>query len=72
MAWLEITINTASDKIQSAVGDTMIRPTGDQAVYLDLSEPDTVVVFDNRESSKVKDTLSGLVQTIGDLVEYFR
>ena len=31
--------------IQAAVGDTMIRPTGDQVVYIDLSAPDTVTVY---------------------------
>ena len=32
------------EKIQAAVGDAMVRPNGSQAVYLDLSEPDTVIV----------------------------
>lgn len=33
------------ERIQAAVGDTMIRPTGDQVEYIDLSEPDSVVVL---------------------------
>ena len=31
--------------IQEAVGDTMVRPTTDQVVYIDLSAPDTVTVY---------------------------
>ena len=60
------------EKIQAAVGDTMVRPVGGQAVYLDLSEPDTVVVYDNLKDNKLMDALSGVGRTLGDLIEYFR
>ena len=60
------------EKIQAAVGDTMVHPTGSQAVYLDLSEPDTVVVYDNLKDNKLMDALAGVGQTLGDLIEYFR
>ena len=33
------------ERIQAAVGDAMVRPAGDQVVYLDLSEPDSVVLY---------------------------
>ena len=60
------------EKIQAAVGDTMVRPVGSQAVYLDLSEPDTVVVYDNLKDNKLLDAVSGVGRTLGDLIEYFR
>lgn len=59
-------------KIQEAVGDTMVRPTGSQAVYLDLSEPDTVVVFDQLKDNRIFDALAAAGRTLGDLIEYFR
>jgi len=59
--------------IQAAVGDTMIRPANDQVVYLDLSEPDSVVVY-GRESAV--QGLTGAVKSAGqvldDIIEYFR
>ena len=60
------------DKIQAAVGDTMVRPTNSQAVYLDLSEPDTVVVYDNLKNNKLFSAVAGAGQTLGELIEYFR
>ena len=59
--------------IQAAVGDTMIRPANDQVVYLDLSEPDSVVVY-GRESAV--QGLTGAVKSAGqvldDIIENFR
>jgi len=60
------------EKIQAAVGDTMVRPTGSQAVYLDLSEPDAVIVYDGLKDNKLMDALKGVGSTLGDLIEYFR
>ena len=60
------------DKIQAAVGDTMIRPTGSQAVYLDLSEPDTVVVYNTAKDTRLMDALAGVGETLGEVIEYFR
>jgi hypothetical protein len=60
------------DKIQAAVGDTMVRPTNSQAVYLDLSEPDTVVVYDNLKNNKLFSAVAGIGETLGELIEYFR
>ena len=59
--------------IQAAVGDTMIRPTIDQVAYIDLSEPDSVVVFAEQQPEgglvgAVKD--AGAV--LGEVIEYFR
>jgi hypothetical protein len=60
------------EKIQAAVGDTMVRPVGGQAVYLDLSEPDTVVVYDNLKDNKLFDVIAGAGEALGGLIEYFR
>ena len=61
------------DTIQNTVGDTMVRPTGDQVVYIDLSEPDSVVLYGQEEG---QGGLSGAIQSVktivGDMIEYFR
>ena len=58
--------------IQSAVGEGMARPAASQVVYLDLSEPDTVVVFDKIKDNRVMDALKNVGQVLGDMIEYFR
>ena len=60
------------ETIQQAVGDTMARPSSDQVVYVDLSEDDTVVVFDQKTESGFLNALHAAGQALGDLVEYFR
>ena len=61
------------DSFQSAEGDAMVRPSSDQVVYIDLSEPDTVVVF---ETSGIEGGLrslrQGLERVVDGIVEYFR
>lgn len=58
--------------IQAAVGDTMVRPTSDQVVYIDLSEPDTVTVFQGEETSGLKSVLQGVGDILDGIIEYFR
>ena len=60
------------ETIENAVGDTMIRPTKDQAVYIDLSEPDTVVIYDKLRESSVAAALNHVAQFVGEVIEYFR
>lgn len=60
------------ETIEAAVGESMIRPTKDQAVYIDLSEPDTVVVYDKAEENVVVTALQNMGQTLGEMIEYFR
>ena len=61
------------ETIQAAVGDTMIRPTNDQVVYIDLSEPDQVVVYgDDSPTGAIGEVLSELAAALGGLIEYFR
>lgn len=58
--------------IQEAVGDTMVRPTGDQVVYIDLSEPDTVTVYQNTIPSPLFSLLGRVGNLFGGIIEYFR
>lgn len=59
--------------IQAAVGDTMVRPTNDQVVYLDLSEPDSVVIFGDEEAEGgILGALKGAGEVLGEIIEYFR
>ena len=61
------------DTIQAAVGDTMVRPTNDQVVYIDLSQPDTVVVYGQEAGENVLVSAAKEVgAALGELIEYFR
>lgn len=61
------------DTIEAAVGGTMIRPTNEQVVYLDLSEPDTVVVYGEEAGGNgILGALKGAGAVLGEIVEYFR
>lgn len=37
-------------RIEEILGDEMIRPTSDQVVYIDLSQPDAFTIFGNEDS----------------------
>ena len=58
--------------IQEAVGDTMVRPTSDQVVYIDLSEPDTVVVYREESGAGIGALFQGAGAVFGSIIEYFR
>lgn len=58
--------------IQAAVGDTMVRPTNEQMVYIDLSEPDTVTVYPGNRAGGLEDLIQGLQDLFGGIIEYFR
>ena len=58
--------------IQAAVGDTMVRPTNDQMVYIDLSEPDTVTVYQGNRAGGLEDLIQGVQDLFGGIIEYFR
>ena len=60
------------ETIQAAVGDTMVRPTSDQVVYIDLSQPDAVVVYGDEAGSGVLNALKEAGQVLGGIIEYFR
>ena len=50
----------------------MTRPTSDQVVYIDLSEPDTVVVYGEEADGGVIGALKEIGAAIGEVIEYFR
>ena len=58
--------------IQEAVGDAMVRPTGEQVVYIDLSEPDTVTVYQSTALSPLRSLLGGVGGLFDGIIEYFR
>lgn len=58
--------------IQAAVGETMVQPTNDQVVYIDLSEPDTVTVHQAGRSGGFGDLIRGIGDLFGGIIEYFR
>lgn len=58
--------------IQAAVGDIMVQPTGDQVVYIDLSEPDTVTVYRDAAPSPLLSMLGGVGDLFDGIIEYFR
>lgn len=59
--------------IQEAVGDTMVRPTGDQVVYIDLSAPDTVTLYQEESlNAGFQGLLDGIQNLFGGIIEYFR
>lgn len=61
------------ERIQAAVGETMVRPTANQIEYIDLSEPDSVVLYTNNSGTPgIVGVLTGIGEVISDVVEYFR
>lgn len=38
-------------RIEETLGNEMIRPTSDQVVYIDLSQPDSFTIFDNNDAN---------------------
>ena len=61
------------ETIQEAVGDTMVRPTNDQVVYIDLSAPDTVTVYQEEQGNAgLQSMIDGAMDVLSGIVEYFR
>ncbi len=60
------------DKLQAAVGSEMVRPSSDQVVYIDLSEPDCVTVYGEERTGGILGALEGAGRVLGSIVEYFR
>ena len=59
--------------IQAVVGDTMVRPTNEQVVYIDLSAPDTVTVYQSGGGvSLFQSIVDGVGDIFGSIIEYFR
>jgi len=61
------------DTIQAAVGDAMVLPTGDQVVYIDLSEPDAVEMYDGETAYRgPMGALRSAGEVVEEIFEYFR
>lgn len=58
--------------IQKAAGGEMVRPTGDQIMYIDLSEPDKVTVYGETAEGGLNGLLDGAKNVLSVVVEYFR
>lgn len=60
------------EHLEAAVGSTMIRPTADQITYIDMSQPDSVVIHDQQGAVQGLAGMVGAVQEVfSDLIEYF-
>lgn len=53
---------------------SMVKPQAGQILYLDLSEPDSVVLFHEEETpvQGVSGAIQGIEEILGNVVEYFR
>ena len=61
------------EHLQAAVGDTMIRPSKEQITYLDLSQPDSVILHAQQSrTAGVAGLVQGAQEIFYTLVEYFR
>ena len=59
--------------LEAAVGSYMSRPESDQYIYIDLSEEDAVVVYDQEPLwSCAAGLIEGVAEVVGNVVEYFR
>ena len=61
------------EQLQAAVGSTMIRPTADQITYIDMSQPDSVVLYGGQSRvAGAAGALQGAKEIFSSLIEYFR
>ena len=59
--------------LQAMVGDTMVRPTSEQVTYIDMSQPDSVVVYSKMPRTQgVAGAAQGMQEIFTGVVEYFR
>ena len=60
------------EHLEAAVGGTMIRPTADQITYIDMSQPDSVVLHTGASPmTGAAGALRGAGEILSGLVEYF-
>ena len=51
----------------------MVRPTNEQVVYIDLSAPDTVTVYQSGGGASLfQSIVDGVGDIFGSIIEYFR
>lgn len=59
--------------LQAMVGDTMVRPASEQITYIDMSRPDSVVVYSKLpQTTGVAGAAQGAREIFAGVVEYFR
>ncbi len=59
--------------LEQAVGGYMSKPNADQFIYIDLSDEDTVVVYDQEEEAGAfAGIIDGVKEIVGNVAEYFR
>ena len=53
---------------------SMVKPQAGQILYLDLSEPDSVVLFNEEETpvEGINGAIRGIQDILGNVVEYFK
>lgn len=60
------------EHLEAAVGGTMIRPTADQITYIDMSQPDSVVLHGGASPvAGAAGAIHGVREIFSGLVEYF-
>ena len=60
------------EHLEAAVGATMIRPTADQITYIDMSQPDSVVLHAGASPiAGAAGAVHGVQEVFSSLVEYF-
>lgn len=61
------------ERIQAAVGETMVRPSAGQIEYIDLSEPDSVELYGGQSGAAgLMGVIAGIGDVISEVIEYFR
>ena len=58
--------------LQAAVDGTMIRPTPSQITYINMSRPDSVVLFNDAATTGAAGAIKGVDNIFSGIVEYFR
>ena len=58
--------------LQAAIGSEMTKPTADQITYIDMSQPDSVILYSKEPGfSGASGALEGAKEIFSSLVEYF-
>lgn len=59
--------------VEAAVAGTMVRPSSEQVVYIDLSQPDEVTLYgDEAGVTGVAGLVAGIQEIVGELKAYFQ
>ena len=69
----ELAFDLASIETAVTADGSMVKPQAGQILYLDLSEPDSVVLFNEEETpvEGINGAIRGIQDILGNVVEYF-